>query len=382
MISTNDFCKKEYGMKLYKISFDAGFSCPNRDGKISHGGCIFCSEGGAGDFAVKLSDSFSFSEEDIAKAKEKVSKKFKGDKYIAYFQAYTNTYADTDILEKLYMPVVNRDDIAVLSIATRPDCLSEETYELLDKLNKIKPVWVELGLQTTKKNSIELIRRGYDTAIYDKAVKRLNKIGIHTITHVILYLPGESLKDMHNTIRHAVSLGSKGIKLQLLHVLKGTELEAYYESTHFHIPSLTEYTETIKSCLELLPENMVVHRLTGDAPKKLLIEPKWSADKKNVINTINEAINPTGPYYVYMLKCNDGSFYTGSSNDVKSRFSKHAKGQGCKYSKSHLPVELIYVEALPSKRAALQREYAIKQLSKANKIALLNTDKNIVKAII
>lgn len=285
MITTKDFCLREYGRKLYKICFDAGFSCPNRDGKPGTRGCIFCSEGGSGDFAVKVgADDF---DEKIAVAKSKVADKYKGDKYIAYFQAYTNTYADVETLRKIYLPVIAREDISVLSIATRPDCLSEEIYELLSELNRIKPVWVELGLQTTKEESIKFIRRGYDTKVYDRAVERLNKIGIHTITHIILYLPGETKEDMISSVKHAADMGTAGIKLQLLQVLKGTDLAEYYKEDPFYLPTMEEYVEMIKACIEVCPKEMVFHRLTGDPPKKLLIEPKWAADKKKVINALN-----------------------------------------------------------------------------------------------
>lgn len=290
MITTKDFCLKEYGAKLYKISFDAGFSCPNRDGRLGNRGCIFCSEGGSGDFAVRISEEelndSNKLDMKIALAKSKVADKYKGDRYIAYFQAYTNTYADVDYLKKIYLPVILREDISVLSIATRPDCLSEEVYGLLDELNKIKPVWVELGLQTTKEESVKFIRRGYDTFVYDLAVKKLNQIGIHTITHIILYLPNESKADMLSSVSHAVNAGTKGIKLQLLQVLKGTDLAKYYKENPFYLPNLNEYVEMIKACVEICPEEMVFHRLTGDAPKSLLIEPRWAADKKKVINAL------------------------------------------------------------------------------------------------
>ena len=379
MLTTNDYCTKIYGSKLYKLSFDAGFSCPNRDGTLGCNGCIFCSEGGSGDFAIKLTDSVGNLlkgqelEDQIKLAKEKVAKKYKGDKYIAYFQAYTNTYASIERLKNIYLPIIQRDDIAVLSIATRPDCLSDQIYELLKELNSIKPVWVELGLQTSKKASIDFIRRGYDNNVYAIAVNRLKNLGIHVITHVILYLPNETLEDMHNTIEYALACGTDGIKLQLLHILKKTDLAVYYSEHPFHIPSLDEYANTVKSCVEIIPDDIVIHRLTGDAPKRLLIEPQWSADKKRVINTVNELINPPAPYYVYMLRCGDGSIYTGSTNDVQKRFKKHSSGKGCKYTASHQPVELIYSEKLKSKSAALKREYAIKQLSHKQKEELANS---------
>lgn len=385
MLTTNDFCKKEYGTKLYKISFDAGFSCPNRDGKIATGGCIFCSNGGSGDFAVKLYDEATHNmlsaeaiEEQIVVAKQKVAKKYKGDKYIAYFQAFTNTYADVDTLRNIYMPIIKRDDIAVLSIATRPDCLNNDIYTLLDELNSIKPVWVELGLQTTKQSSIEYIRRGYDTSVYDEAIVRLNDINIHTITHIILYLPNETCEDMLESVRHAISVGTKGIKLQLLHIIKGTQLANIYTKEPFDIATLPEYADMVKRCVDIIPESIVIHRLTGDPPKRILIEPKWAADKKNVLNTINDTINPPSDYYVYILECGDGSYYTGSTNDVIKRFTKHVNGIGCKYTASHHPTALAYVEICPGKRAALKREYAIKQLSHKEKAALIASDFNKV----
>lgn len=396
MITTKDFCKKEYGTDLYKISFDAGFSCPNRDGKLDTRGCIFCSANGSGDFAVRIPrlnisiDKSSNSatayhndsiheelESQIRLAKEKLSSKYKGDKYIAYFQSFTNTYADVETLRNIYYPIINRDDIAVLSIATRPDCLSEEIYNLLEDLNNIKPVWVELGLQTTCKRTIDYIRRGYDTKVYDEAIARLNSIGIHTITHMILYLPSETEDDMLRTLKHIIKAKSKGVKLQLLHVLKGTDLADDYAKNQFYIPTLSQYAEMVKKCVNLCEDRIVIHRLTGDPPKRILIEPKWAADKKNVLNTINEAINPPPPYYVYILECADGTYYTGSTDDVAKRFAKHQNGKGAKYTMSHHPVKIIYVEKCKGKRAALRREYEIKALTKAQKIKLLSSDNNI-----
>ena len=307
MITTKEFCRREYGFPMYKICFDAGFSCPNRDGSIclkdgtpnTHG-CIFCSAGGSGDFSVNItSDSLS---EDIEKAKALVSKKFSGDKYIAYFQAFTNTYAPkkvweskgfssaSEYLESIYLPVITREDIGVLSIATRPDCLDDEIYDLLDRLNKIKPVWVELGLQTSKPESVDFIRRGYPNEVYKDAVKRLNSLGIHVITHVILFLPGESLEDMLSSVRYAVESGTAGIKLQLLQVLKGTELAEKYKGNPFRIPSVDEYAYAVKKCIDIIPEDVVIHRITGDPPRNLLIEPAWAKNKKMVLNKINDLI--------------------------------------------------------------------------------------------
>ena len=287
MITTSDFCKSQYGEKLYKISLSGGFTCPNRDGTLGVGGCIFCSAGGSGDFSESSELSIN---EQIDRAKKRVSSKFKGDRYIAYFQSFTNTYASIDYLKSLYDQVAQRNDIAVISIATRPDCLSEEICSYLEELNHVKPLWVELGLQTVKKASIEYIRRGYDTYVYDDSVKKLNAMGIHTITHVILGLPGESEDDMLNTVKHVCSVGSKGIKLQLLHVLEGTDLAVDYKKHKFDTLSMERYIDILLDCLKLLPEDMVVHRMTGDGPKKSLIAPLWSADKKKVINSINRRL--------------------------------------------------------------------------------------------
>lgn len=290
MITTSEFCKNEYGEKLYKISFDAGFSCPNRDGTLHSRGCIFCSEGGSGDFAVRISNEPEAYEAAVEAAKKRVSAKYSGDKYIACFQAYTNTYADIDTLKNIYGNIIKRDDIAVLSIATRPDCISEETYMLLEELNRIKPVWVELGLQTVKEESVKYIRRGYENSVYTKAVKRLNEIGIHTITHVILYLPKETKEDMFETVRYAVNSGTKGIKLQLLHVLKGTDLCEEYEKApeNFKFPTPEEYADTVNECISLCPQNMVFHRLTGDPPRALLVAPEWATDKKRILNLLRK----------------------------------------------------------------------------------------------
>lgn len=287
MLTVNQYCRDTFGEKLYKLSLNGGFSCPNRDGTLGHGGCIFCSAGGSGDFAEDAALPIS---EQIDRAKMRVAAKYHGSRYIAYFQAFTNTYAPAHKLRELYLPVVQRDDIAALSIATRPDCLDESVYKVLSELNEIKPLWVELGLQTVKPESIKYIRRGYETKIYDKAVAKLNHIGIHSISHVILGLPGESHEDMLNTVRHVVDVKSGGIKLQLLHVLEGTALAADFCAGKFEVLSMEEYIRIVKSCLEVIPNDMVVHRLTGDGAKKDLIAPLWSADKKRVLNTMRKEL--------------------------------------------------------------------------------------------
>ena len=288
MLTVNEYCRQQFGQKLYKLSLDGGMTCPNRDGMLDTRGCIFCSAGGSGDFTPDRNKPI---EEQINEAKEKVSAKYKGDKYIAYFQAYTNTYAPIETLRQIFMPVISRDDIAVLSIATRPDCLSDEVLALLDELNQIKPVWVELGLQTIHEKTADYIRRGYRLAIYDKAIKDLNAIGIHTITHIILGLPGETKEDMLASVRHVVLQKSKGIKLQLLHVLKNTDLAKDYQNGLFNTMEFEEYVDLVAECVKLLPTDMVVHRLTGDGPKSLLVAPIWSADKKRVLNALHKKMN-------------------------------------------------------------------------------------------
>lgn len=288
MLTVNEYCRQQFGQKLYKLSLDGGMTCPNRDGMLDTRGCIFCSAGGSGDFTPNRNKPI---EEQINEAKEKVSAKYKGDKYIAYFQAYTNTYAPIETLRQIFMPVISRDDIAVLSIATRPDCLSDEVLALLDELNQIKPVWVELGLQTIHEKTADYIRRGYRLAIYDKAIKDLNAIGIHTITHIILGLPGETKEDMLASVRHVVLQKSKGIKLQLLHVLKNTDLAKDYQNGLFKTMEFEEYVDLVAECVKLLPTDMVVHRLTGDGPKSLLVAPIWSADKKRVLNALHKKMN-------------------------------------------------------------------------------------------
>lgn len=287
MLTLNEYCRRQFGEKLYKISLDGGMSCPNRDGTCGTGGCIFCSEGGSGDFAEPSTLPI---DEQLERAKRRVAAKYRGGRYIAYFQAYTNTYAPVEKLRSLFMPVITRPDVAALSIGTRPDCLGEDVLALLEELNAIKPVWVELGLQTIHPQTAEYIRRGYDLPVYDKAVSDLRKLGIHTVTHVILGLPGESEEDMLSTVRYAAH-STEGIKLQLLHVLKGTDLEKDYLAGRFRVMELEEYVSLIAKCVSTLPENTVVHRLTGDGPKRILVAPLWSGDKKRVLNAINRALS-------------------------------------------------------------------------------------------
>lgn len=287
MRTLNQYCKETFGEKLYKLSLNGGMTCPNRDGTLGHRGCIFCSAGGSGDFAPAADLPL---EEQIAQAKAQVAPKFRGSRYIAYFQAYTNTYAPVERLKALFEPVINRPDMAALSIATRPDCLPEAVLDLLGALNEIKPVWVELGLQTIHPETAAYIRRGYDLPCYDRAVRELNARGIHVVTHVILGLPGETRQQMLETVDYAVQSGSSGIKLQLLHVLEGTDLAEDYRAGNFTVMTLEEYVDLVAACVRRLPEDMVVHRMTGDGPKRILLAPLWSGDKKRVLNALNRAL--------------------------------------------------------------------------------------------
>ena len=283
--SLDYYIKQNFGEKLYKLSLDGGMSCPNRDGTLGRGGCIFCSAGGSGDFASDRNLSIP---EQIQNAKELVSKKHSGSSYIAYFQAYTNTYAPTSYLEHIFTEAIQEPDIKVLSIATRPDCLSQETLELLERLNQQKPVWVELGLQTIHKASSDFIRRGYDLDVFEKAVYDLKGRGISVIVHTILYLPNETTDMMLQTISYLNKLPIDGIKLQLLHILKGTDLADYYMSNPFHLPDLEEYLETLGTMISHLRPDIVVHRITGDGPKSLLIAPLWTGNKRHVLNSIQK----------------------------------------------------------------------------------------------
>lgn len=282
----NNYLKERFGEKVYKIALNGGFTCPNRDGSIDTRGCIFCSKGGSGDFAESPDLTIT---EQIENGKKRLEKKIKNGKYIAYFQAFTNTYAPVERLRTIYEEAINHPDIVALSIGTRPDCLGDDVLALLDELNKIKPIFVELGLQTINEDTAKYIRRGYTLEVYDKAVADLHKIGINVVTHIILGLPNESKEDMLNSIKYACKV-TDGIKLQLLHILKGTELAKDYEQGKFEVLTLEQYTEIIKECVQIIPENVVIHRLTGDGAKKDLISPLWSADKKTVLNTINRAL--------------------------------------------------------------------------------------------
>ena len=278
--TASDYYKEKFGCKVYKLSLDGGFTCPNRDGRVATGGCIFCSTQGSGEFAERGEDILI----QLEKAKRRVEKKIKDGKYIAYFQAFTGTYAPVDRLKKLYYEAISPDYIVGLNIATRPDCLPEETIDLLKELNKIKPVTVELGLQTAGDGVGEYINRGYKTACYQDAVSRLKKAGLEVITHIIIGLPGD---DPAATTRYAVKCGTDGVKFHLLHILQNTRLAKEYEAGLVQALTLEAYAETLKKCVDLLPPEVVVHRITGDGAKKDLIAPLWSADKKTTLNYLN-----------------------------------------------------------------------------------------------
>lgn len=284
----NEYLKEQFGCKVYKLSLSAVKTCPNRDGTLGTLGCIFCSEGGSGDFAESADIPVK---EQIRLAKERVSAKIHDGKFIAYFQSYTNTYAPVDYLRRIFTEAIEEDDIVALSVGTRPDCLPEDVLDLLEELSKIKPVWVELGLQTIHERSADYIRRGYPLSVYDKAVRDLKKRGIKVIVHVILGLPGESTEDMEETVKYVAASGADGIKLQLLHVLKGTDLEKEYNAGRVPVMTLEEYAALLVHLVKIIPDSCVIHRLTGDGPKKLLVAPLWSADKKRVLNVLNKALN-------------------------------------------------------------------------------------------
>ena len=285
--SFNEEMRKRFGCKMYKIALDGGFTCPNRDGTLGTRGCIFCSGRGSGDFA--------FGGETIDKQIEYaialVSAKNKGGGYIAYFQNFTSTYAPVEKLRTIYEKAVSHPEVAAISIGTRPDCLPDDVVELLAEINRIKPVWVELGLQTIHEKTAEYIRRGYPLYVYDDAVKRLKAAGLEVITHMIIGLPNETKEDIVETARYIGKNGADGIKLQLLHVLKGTDLAEDFAAGKFEALSMEEYIDILEACVRVLPESTVIHRLTGDGAKSELIAPMWSADKKRVLNAINRAFS-------------------------------------------------------------------------------------------
>ncbi len=283
----NEYLREKFGCKVYKVSLNGGFTCPNRDGTLDTRGCIFCSQGGSGEFASDPSLDIT---RQIEEGKKRVRSKTGDGKYIAYFQAYTGTYGDVETLRRLYTQALSHPEVVALSIATRPDCLSYEVLELLSKLNKIKPVWVELGLQTVNEKTAVYIRRDYELAVFDDAMERLKRAGIETIVHVIIGLPGEGLDDYIRTVKYVCDHGASGIKLQLLHILKGTDLEKEYLQGRVRVLSEDEYIEILRECVKYIPDNVVIHRLTGDGDKKILVAPLWSGNKKRVLNRIKREV--------------------------------------------------------------------------------------------
>lgn len=289
--SVNRYLKDRFGEKVYKISLNGGFTCPNRDGTLGEKGCIFCSASGSGDFAEHASLSIT---EQIERGKKRLEKKIKNGKYIAYFQSFTNTYAPVTYLRKIFFEAIMHPDIVLLSVATRPDCLPEEVLLLLEELNQIKPVWVELGLQTIHEKTAVYIRRGYVLSVFEQAVWELKKRDLETIVHVILGLPGESEKEILETVSyvagHAKEGNIQGVKLQLLHILKDTDLAKEYEKGLVPVMSMEEYISLVLKCLAILPDTLVIHRLTGDGDKRILIAPEWSGNKKLVMDRLQKAI--------------------------------------------------------------------------------------------
>ena len=294
MRTISEELKRLYGRKVLKLSLSSGCTCPNRDGTVGTGGCAFCSEGGSGDFASHLAPL----DEQIREAKALVDRKFPKEmpveerRYIAYFQSFTNTYGDVQRLSKLYEETIRRDDIVILSLGTRPDCLGEDVLEMLRNLNQIKPVWVELGLQTIQEKTAERINRQYPLSVFEDAYQRLKAEKITVIVHVIFGLPGENREDMLQTIQYLSELEPEldGIKIQMLNILKGTKMSEEYLQNPFPLLSLEEYASLVKESIRILPENIVINRMSGDGPGSLLIEPKWIRNKKKVLNTINKAI--------------------------------------------------------------------------------------------
>ena len=283
----NEHYREKFGCKVYKLSLDAGLTCPNRDGTLGVGGCVFCSGSGSGEFAEGRCGDIRTQ---LERAKERVEQKNRGGQYIAYFQSFTNTYAPVEKLRKLYDEAIAPEEIVGLAIGTRPDCLGDEVVALLEAVNRVKPVSVELGLQTIHPESVRYIRRGYENEVYFDAVKRLKAAKIDVVTHIIHGLPGETPQMAAETTRAAVAAGSDGVKFHLLHVLRGTDLAQDYLAGKFSCLTMEEYGIWLKTCIDLLPEHIVVHRITGDGAKNDLIAPAWSGDKKRVINYLNRIL--------------------------------------------------------------------------------------------
>ena len=283
--SFNNAMKSRFGCKIYKLTLSGGMTCPTRDGTLGTRGCIFCSAKGSGEFAAKPCEDISIQ---LKSARELIAHKVKNGKYIAYFQDYTNTYAPVERLRHLFTEAIKPNDIVALSVATRPDCLPDDVIELLAELNQAKPIFVELGLQTIHESTAEYIRRGYKLEVFEEAVRKLKAVGIEVIVHIIIGLPYETEEMIYDTVRYLAKMKINGIKLQLLHVLEDTDLAEEYRQGKFEVLTMDKYIDILENCVRMLPPETVIHRLTGDGAKKDLIAPLWSADKKNVLNTINK----------------------------------------------------------------------------------------------
>ena len=297
--SLSDHLKEKLGAKTVKLSVNAGFSCPNRDGKISRGGCIFCSGSGSGDFAPPADMPI---DKQLELSRQRISAKWPDAKYIAYFQAFTNTYAPVDVLEKKYNEALSCPWISGIAIATRPDCMGDDVADLLKDISEKTYLWVEFGLQTSREDTAELINRGYKNEVYLNAIKKMKKRGIETVTHIILGLPGETREDMRNSVTFAAEARTDGIKLQLLHVIRGTRLHEMYMENPFHIMTRDEYTDTVIDMIEHLPPEIVIHRLTGDGNRNELVLPNWSMDKRGVLNEIHRKMKLYESYQGKLLK--------------------------------------------------------------------------------
>ncbi len=298
--SLDFYLKQTYGEKIYRLALNGGMNCPNRDGMVGTGGCIFCSAGGSGDFAASHLLSIT---EQIEQEKKKIQKKRHCNHYIAYFQAYTNTYAPVETLRLLFTEAISHPDIVILSIATRPDCLGKPVLDLLEELNQIKPVWIELGLQTMHNKTADFIHRGYPLFVYEDAVMQLKKRHLTVITHIILGLPYETNADMLSTISYLNQIGCDGIKLQLLHILRGTQLAELYQKQLFSVLTQEEYLSILIQCIEQLSPDIVIHRVTGDGPKDLLLAPLWSQNKRGVLNSLHREMKLRGAYQGRSLLC-------------------------------------------------------------------------------
>ncbi|MGM9965652.1 MAG: TIGR01212 family radical SAM protein [Clostridium sp.] len=291
--SLNYFLRNKFNEKVFKISLDGGFSCPNRDGTISSGGCLFCSESGSGDYAGSRTLSIG---KQFCDVKEMMNKKWKEGKYIAYFQAFTNTYAPIEDLRRKYNEAIKQEGVVALAIATRPDCLGDDVLDLLEEINKEVYVWVELGLQTVSDETARKINRGYKLEVYEDAIRRLKERNIDFVTHCIFGLPGETKKDMLKTVEYVAHTGSKGIKFHLLHLMKNTPMVKLYERGELEFMSQDDYIDLICKSISIIPEDMIVHRLTGDSPRDLLIGPMWSLKKWEILNAIDKALVDNGIY--------------------------------------------------------------------------------------